>query len=438
MNLAEILKDAGVVGAGGAGFPTYVKAESQIEYLIGNGAECEPLLHKDARLMERYPEEVVRGMLIMAEATGAEKLVIGIKGKNTGAIEAILKAAEGTAVTVFELKDYYPAGDEYELVHEVTGRLIPPKGIPLNVGCVTNNVETLYNVAIAVDRNEPVTHKFLTVTGAVKNPVTLHVPIGITFRECIELARGALLDEFQLSVDGIMMGSWETDIDKRVTKTSSGIIVLPVDHHLMIRRSREVPSMHRIGKSACDQCTFCTELCPRYLLGYDVQPHKVMRSLGFTLMGEAMWNKYADLCCSCGLCTLYACPEDLYPKEACDRAKDDLRETNQSWEGPTEVKAHVMKDSRKVPVQSLMKRLKILKYDHHAPLEDINIRPDVVRIPLKMHVGAPAEAIVRTGDRVVVGQMIARSPADALGVAIHSSINGTVSSINGDIVIEGN
>jgi Na+-translocating ferredoxin:NAD+ oxidoreductase RnfC subunit len=203
----------------------------------------------------------------------------------------------------------------------------------------------------------------------------------------------------------------------------------------MIRRSRETSSMHRIGKSACDQCTFCTELCPRYLLGYDVQPHKVMRSLGFTLMGEGMWNKYADLCCSCGLCTLYACPEDLYPKEACDRAKDDLRETGQKWEGPMEVKAHAMKDSRKVPVKSLMKRLKILKYEHHAPLTEKTVIPEIVRIPLKMHVGAPAGAIVGVGDQVQEGQIIARPAEDALGVAIHASIGGQVTAVNGYIEI---
>ncbi len=435
MNLHEILRDAGVVGAGGAGFPTYVKSRSEVEFLLGNGAECEPLLHKDARLMERYAGKVVRGMLIMAEAIKARTLVIGIKSKNTGAIAAIRKAAEGTPVTVHELQDYYPAGDEYELVHEITGRLIPPKGIPLEVGCVTNNVETFYNIARAVDDRAPVTHKFLTITGAVANPVSALVPVGVTYRECIELAGGATLGEFQMSVDGIMMGKWETDTGKRVTKTTGGIIVLPPDHHLMIRRGRETSKMHRIGKSACDQCTFCTELCPRYLLGYDVQPHKVMRSLGFTLAGEGMWNKFADLCCSCGLCTLYSCPEDLYPKEACDRAKDDLRATGQKWEGSRDVSAHAMKESRKVPVKSLMKRLKILKYDHHAPLTDIEMNPTEVRIPLKMHVGAPAVASVRVGDSVTAGQVIASPPEDALGVAIHASISGTVAEVNGEIVI---
>ena len=119
---------------------------------------------------------------------------------------------------------------------------------------------------------------------------------------------------------------------------------------------RPKPAMHRIGKSACDQCSYCTEFCPRYLLGYDVQPHKVMRTLGFTASGRENWSKWADLCCACGLCTLYSCPEDLYPKEACDQAKADRKEGGlERWLGPAgEIKAHPMESGRHVPIKALM------------------------------------------------------------------------------------
>ena len=113
--------------------------------------------------------------------------------------------------------------------------------------------------------------------------------------------------------------------DPVVTKTTGGLIILPRDHYLLTRKTRSLSEMAHIGKSACDQCSYCTEFCPRYLLGYEVMPHKVMRSLGFTLTGEQIWNQWSELCCACGLCTLYACPEDLYPKEACDQGKQDRR-----------------------------------------------------------------------------------------------------------------
>src|SRR6266404_1151427 len=144
--------------------------------------------------------------------------------------------------------------------------------------------------------------------------------------------------------------------------------------------------MRRIGKSACDQCSYCTEFCPRYLLGYDVQPHKVMRSLGFTATGAGIWNQSAELCCACGLCTLYACPEDLYPKEACDQSKRDLREAGTKYVQKHTPRVHPMKDSRRVP-------------------------------------------LVAAGTRVRKGEKIADVQATELGAAIHASIDGTVQAV---------
>src|SRR6185503_15365405 len=102
------------------------------------------------------------------------------------------------------------------------------------------------------------------------------------------------------------------------------------------------------GKSACDQCRYCTEYCPRFLLGYAVEPHQVMRSLAFTATGKEYWNQWAALCCACGLCTLYACPEELFPKEACDDSKMEMRRANLKWTGKTEVKPHPMREGRRV------------------------------------------------------------------------------------------
>src|SRR5580765_1148412 len=138
MSLADKVKLAGVVGAGGGGFPAHVKLASKADTIIANGAECEPLLHKDAVLMEEEAAALVQGMLLAQEAVGAVDAVIGIKGKKQKAVEAVQQACQGTSVRVHLLGDYYPAGDEYDLVYEVTGRLIPPTGIPLQVGVVVN------------------------------------------------------------------------------------------------------------------------------------------------------------------------------------------------------------------------------------------------------------------------------------------------------------
>lgn len=222
------------------------------------------------------------------------------------------------------LGDFYPSGDEYELVYHATKRLIPPHGLPLDVGCVVNNVETFYNVANAV-KGKPVTQKFICVAGCVKNPSTFWVPVGTSFEDVLKFAGGTTIKDYGIFVSGLLMGRLTYDPSEPVTKTVGGLIILPKDHYLIMRSDRPIEDMNRIGKSACDQCSYCTEFCPRYLLGYDVQPHKVMRSLAFTTTGNAVWNQYADLCCSCGLCSLYACPEDLYPREACNQGKAELK-----------------------------------------------------------------------------------------------------------------
>lgn len=435
MDVQTKIRNAGIVGAGGAGFPTHVKAQSQVEIVVANGAECEPLLHKDFELMVHYPDKVVAGLKLMMQATGAKEGVIGVKEKNVKAVAALERVLDD-GMRLHLLGDFYPSGDEYILVYEATKRLIPPQGLPIHVGVGVTNVETFLNVANALE-DEPVTNKFITINGAVKNPLTCIVPVGTSFRDAIAMAGGATVDEFGIFVSGIMMGKLEFNLDEPVTKTCAGLIVLPKDHSLIARRSQPESSKHRIGKSACDQCSYCTQLCPRYVLGYDVQPHKVMRSLGFTKTGEAVWNQSALLCCACGLCTLYACPENLFPKEACDQSKLDLRSRNVKWNGSSTVQPHPMYEGRRTPIKLLVKRLGIGKYDRPTEFLASPVHPiRKVTIPLSQHVGSPAQAVVSVGEQVKKGQLIAEIPEGKLGARIHAGISGVVSRVGTQIVIE--
>lgn len=429
MTLAEALKQHGVVGAGGAGFPTYVKAQSTVELVIANGAECEPLIHKDVELMKSFPKEIVAGMRLMMGATGAERGRFGLKEKNVAAVQAIEAQFGSLPIKTVLLGDFYPSGDEYELVYIATGRLIPAAGIPLQVGCVVNNVETLYNVHQAA-RGTPVTRKFISVTGEVKEPKSFWVPVGTSFRDVLALAGGPTVSEFAFFVSGLMMGTLSFDLDDVVTKTTAGLIVLPRSHYLVVRKDRSEASMNRIGKSACDQCSYCTEFCPRYLLGYEVEPHKVMRSLGFTATGADIWNRSAELCCACGLCTLYACPEDLFPKEACDQGKADMRSAGIKFVQQKVVRVHPMKEHRRVPLTLLRKRLRVEAYEGEAPFDNRDSRPASVRIKLLQHTGKPATPVVRRGDKVKSGAVIAAVGPAELGANVHASIDGTVKSVS--------
>lgn len=433
MSLAEQILSAGVVGAGGAGFPTHIKAQSEVEYVLANGAECEPLLHKDYEIMLHHPEEIINGMQLMMESTKAKKGIFGIKDKNYLAIEAVQKYSDETNIEMCVLGDFYPSGDEYELVYAGTKRLIPPHGIPLDVGCLVNNVETFYNVHNA-SKGKSVTRKFVCIAGLVKEPKSFFVPIGTSFKELIDFVGGTTTNEFGVFVSGILMGRLTFDLSEVVTKTTAGIIVLPKNHYMISRMNREIKDMNRIGKSACDQCSYCTEFCPRYLLGYDVQPHKVMRSLGFTTTGEAVWNQYADLCCACGLCSLYACPEDLYPREACVQGKDELKRNGQKYEQTKPVKVHPIKEGRRVPLKQLMKRLDLLKYESKTPFTKEKLTPKSVKIMLKQHVGVPAKSIVNIGDNVSEGDLIGQIEKGKLGANIHASISGRITHVSDEFI----
>lgn len=434
MSLIDQVRAAGVVGAGGGGFPTHVKLSAKADTVVANGAECEPLLHKDAAVMERLAGEMVEGIMLSMDAVGAKTGIVGIKAKNAKAVDAVQAATAGTPVTVHLLGDYYPAGDEYDLVHETTGRLIPPAGIPLNVGIVVCNVETFVNVARAA-KGQPVIEKTLTIAGAVKEPVTLTVPVGTPFRDVIAAAGGLTTDEPLLCVGGLMMGQNTEEVDAPVTKTTTGIVVLPKAHHVAERKLKPSNVQAKIGRSSCDQCRFCTEFCPRYLLGYPVEPHRVMRSLAFTATDRKFWDEYAALCCACGLCTLYACPEELYPKEACDDSKVVLREGGFTWTKQIDVQPHPMRDGRRIPIQALMRKLHIEQYDHPAHWNDSQVKPGKVCIPLRQGAGVLNEPRVKPGDRVEKGKQIGAIPDGKLGAAVHASMAGTVTEVGSRIVI---
>ena len=429
---------AGVVGAGGGGFPLHAKLSRRpdsptVDTVIANGAECEPLLHKDAELMAHHAAQIVEGLQLAMAAVGAHHGILGLKSKHIAAIAAFGPLLPGTGIDLHELGDFYPTGDEYILVYETTGRLIPSAGLPLDVGCIVSNVESLYNLA-AASRGNPVIRKMVTVAGAVAQPFTGWVPIGVDLAWLIEQADGATSEDVVYYVGGVMMGKLEHDSSLPVTKTTAGVIVLPGDHHLVQRAETPVAAKHRIGKSACDQCSYCTELCPRYLLGHDLEPHKVMRGLLFSLEGEDTWNHWGTLCCECGLCTLLACPEDLFPREACQQAKADLLPQGRGRLGPREtpvpIQPHPMYESRHTPLKQLVQRLGLTPFDTPSPLRDPDAIPAQFVLPLKQHAGAPAVPCVTVGQRVQQGALIADVGETALGAPLHAPAAGTVRAID--------
>jgi Na+-translocating ferredoxin:NAD+ oxidoreductase RnfC subunit len=302
------------------------------------------------------------------------------------------------------------------------------------VGAVVSNVETLAQVAAAAE-GHPVTHKMVTIAGAVASPSTFEVPLGASYRDLVAAAGGATCADPVLQIGGMMMGRTSESLDAFITKTDAGAIVLPREHKAVERKLRPKEAQARIGRSACDQCRYCTEFCPRFLLGYAVEPHQVMRGLGFSTAGSSQWNPWASLCCSCGLCTLYACPEDLYPKEACDDAKIELRATGFKWTGPAPVKPHPFHDGRRVPIDRLVSKLGIGPWDKPAPLRPLPRELTRLELSLKQSAGNPVAPSVRAGQKVQKGDVLGEPANGALGATLHAPMAALVESVSETIVL---
>jgi Na+-translocating ferredoxin:NAD+ oxidoreductase RnfC subunit len=417
----ERVEELGIVGAGGGGFPTAVKLKSKVSTVIANAAECEPLLHKDKELLHHFAEPFLRGLKMAMELVGAREGVVGIKEKYQDIIDHLRSVAPAD-IRVAPLPDVYPAGDEFVLVHMVTGRVIPPGGLPKDVDVAVSNVETFMNIAL----DRPVTHKYLTIAGAVVNPVTVRVPIGITIGEVLEAAGGVTESDFGVLLGGIMMARPAASLDQPVTKTTGGIVVLPASHKIIERHNAPWLQVAKVGRSACDQCRFCTEFCPRYLLGHPIEPHMAMRSLGFTLGHDSMVAG-SLYCCECNLCSLFSCPEDLDPKNVCVQAKPVARERGLTWKGTADqIEPHPMAEFRRIPMRRLIAKLGLGEFNNVGPLVDFNFAPKQVKILLKQHAGAPSAPVVKNGDRVKVGDLLAAPAPGNLGARIHASIDGVV------------
>lgn len=434
-NLASLVEQAGVVGAGGAGFPSHVKFNAKAEYVIINGAECEPLLRVDQQLMAQEGEKLLAALQLIVDKVQAKEGIIALKRKYHEA-EAVLngKIGQYPKLKLHFLDNFYPGGDEQVVVYEVTKRIVPEGGIPLNVGVIVTNVETALNVYDAYKDEIPVTDKYLTITGEVANPITVRVPIGITVKEAVALAGGSLIKDCVIINGGPMMGKL-IDPEDVITKTVKGLILLPKGHSLVNSLTKDVTHMMREAKTACMHCNLCSEVCPRALLGHRLEPHKLIRIASYgSLCDKEATPMNAFLCCECRLCE-YACIQNLQPWKINGIIKRQLGNNgvkntlNNKPEKPA-----MFREYKKFPVNKLICRLGLTKYDRPGAMVSLEKQFIDVRIPLKQHVGAPAEAVVKQGDVVRKGTLIARISEGKLGSNIHASISGRVTAVTSEYI----
>ena len=426
--IVELVRNAGVVGAGGAGFPTYVKLQAKVETVIVNGSECEPLLYSDKSVLKVKPQDVIEGLQIAMAATGADEGVIAVKGHYTDVVASIQNAIPTTAknIRIHLLDNYYPAGDEFLTVYDVTKKVIPEGGIPLNVGVVVINVMTATQIYHAVN-GKPVTERVVTIAGEVHEPKVVSVPIGTPYSELIKLAGGSKLKEFTVLDGGPMMGNIVSDLSLGISKTTSGIILLPNDHFVINMKTKTVNQMVKLSKAACCQCSRCTDLCPRNLLGHEIYPHLAMRSIDYNMSEPSEHITSAFLCSQCGVCELVACdfmflsPKKIYGEFKKQLVKAGVKNPHTRSGFPV----HSQYENRKTSIQMLMKKLGISQHYQHLSYAGMK-EMSSVKIPTQRHIGSPAAATVQLGQLVRRGDVIAQSPSEKLGSIYHASIHGKI------------
>ena len=436
--LQKIVYDAGIVGAGGAGFPTHRKFSDKVKQIIVNAAECEPLMMVDHHLLEHHLQALVDTLNILIDTMGADEAIIGIKGKNMHLLdEKIVASLEGTRVHIKEIPDIYPAGDEVVLTYETTGKIIPEGAIPVMVGVMVINVETVYNIHCAITRGESVTQKYITIGGDTKEDITIKAPVGMKIKELLEAAGYGDLEGKEVINGGPMMGKLVDIENDVVTKTTKGLLIFPVTHSIIQRKKRPMSMTLKRASAACCNCTMCSDMCPRNLLGYDLHVHKTVRATSHSEVTDTESFLQSALCCGCGVCTVIACQQMLDPQAISMEVKGQLgrqglrRQNNKAPEKVREERA-----SRLVSSSVLIDRLGIRKYvKSKVERKYMDFEPNTVYIELKQHVGKPATATVKVGDKVKVGDVVAQTAYEDLGTTMHSSINGKVSAITDRFVI---
>jgi len=431
----EIIKAvhaAGVIGAGGGGFPTHIKLNCRVDTVIANGSECEPLLASDKTLLKENPGLVIQGLQYAMIATGAKTGYIAIKAHYKDVAAALIKELPPDGnIKLHFLENYYPAGDEFLTVYDVTRRIIPEGGLPLQVGVLVGNVLSLAQVAHAVD-GKPVTERPVTIAGSVKQPQVITVPIGTPYNDLIQMAGGTLYPTDVIIDGGPMMGNIVEDRNQGIAKTTSGVIALPEDHFIINMQRTTISRMVKKSKAACCQCFRCSDLCPRNLLGHALYPHMTMRTIDYNQSEPTEHITSAFLCSQCGVCELIACDFMLLsPRKVYAQYKKLL--TARGVKNPhhrSDINIVPELEYRKVSLPTVIKKLGISQYVKNTPFTGYR-SVGRVRVPLNRHTGVPAEPTVTPGRKVKMGDVIAASPSDKTGAVYHAPIAGTVTEITG-------
>ncbi|MBQ8659024.1 MAG: 4Fe-4S dicluster domain-containing protein [Clostridia bacterium] len=434
MELKEIMKEAGIVGAGGAGFPAYAKLAEGADTLLINGAECEPLLYTDYIILKRETPMVLAGIKAVLEYAKIPRALLCIKRHTAEKLRWTEGQRLAENILVKVLPNVYPMGDEISLIYEALGRVVTPGNLPITSGVIVYNVETLYNVAAALKFGTNVTMKWLTIGGDIEKAIVVRVPVGTPVADLFKKYGVTVPETHEVLDGGPSMGKLIDPETYVVSKTTKGLLILPSNIEAIESKKINVERSVARAETACCQCTRCTDMCPRALLGYPLEPHKMVR----TAMGAAVVLPQmvlsATLCCACGICESLACNQGISPKAVIANYKNLLAQNKMRFVGKEAVDALPERDYRMVPSERWESVLGVLKYDKVAEFVGEDTDFPRVEITFRQHIGAPSVPIVKDGDLVERGDKIAESAA-GLSLPQYASLSGRITLDEGNKII---
>ena len=435
MELKELMRSAGIVGAGGAGFPSYAKLAEGADTLLVNGSECEPLLYTDFTILKYELDQVLSGISLVMKEAKIPRAILAIKQHTAERLNMSEGDRLAAGITVKVLPNVYPIGDEISLIYESTGRVVKPGTLPIGVGVIVYNVETLYNLAIAEKSGTPVVEKWLTVGGAVNEPCVVRVPVGISVKELFSRLGISVSDGYSVIDGGPSMGKIIKYETATVTKTTKALLVLPDTSEAVRSKKINVRLAVSRAETACCQCTRCTDMCPRALLGYPLEPHKMVRTAMScaTVMPKMVIS--ATLCCGCGVCESLACNQGISPKAVINNYKELLAKNKLRYSSDSDVEVSREREYRKIPSERWASTLGVLKFDTVPAYKGRLDGFTRATVLLNTHIGAPSVPSVRDGYTVGAYEAVAMA-ADGLSVPQHAPFSGRVTLGDKKIIID--
>ena len=420
-----------------------------------------PLSFAEEYLLQSEWHKIIEGLKLLVTKHQAEKGIIAVSNSNRPVIADLKRCVEDCDnIDLFFIGDFYPAADQAILIYEITGQPFSGATPAAISGSLVYDLRTVINIYEAVTEGEPVTRRLLTCTGEVALPSLVLGHLGVSFREVIELCGGATIAEYVILSGAPPRGAIITDIDTPVTRSTTTITVLPADNELVKERSQTLGAQIKKCKSVCNQCSFCTELCPVYLLGGKLYPHLIMRQIAYGLAEPEEVILGALLCSECGICAVFACPHKLSPravnKEIKERLKQEAQpesllsgQTNGHISGHIaddhindhinglisgQLQPHSNRDYRKVPFERLADLFSIGPYTEPPKMELLETSPDQVELLFQEMPAADVLPRVKPGEEIAAGSLVAESKMST-GAGLHTSISGKVTFLDKERVI---